>query len=315
MKRITTLLSVLLAAGFILSNGQKAAAQPTTSELLSLVPEGAIAGGHAQVGWLLDIERLESFVASWATILGTEQAESLVAEMRQAYADHLEIIATNVSSCVLYFTAIEEDDPNVVCVGAFGPEGYVPPAEEGFEVVTEQLMVNGPQSAELIARLDSLTPAQPHIASVAIDPELAAHFVVQLPEGLTADAGPELAFLGSMRTIEVRIAEDSTQVGGITLEVRFGTPTEQDAQQLMGMLQLIAMPLTASTPDAGIPSFGAQDIQSWFRLEENVVVIAPNTEALATMTAIAIPAFLQYVEAARETVVEEIETIPITPTE
>lgn len=315
MKRITSLVSMLLVAAFVLSDAQPATAQPTTSELLSLVPEGAVAGGHAQVGWLLDISRLESFVASWATILGAEQAESLIAEMRLAYAEHLESIATNISSCVLYIPGFEDDEPNVVCVGTFGPEGYVPPAEEGFEIVSEQFMVNGPHSAELIPLLESLTPAQPQITAIAIDPELAAHFIVQLPEEITADAQPDLAFLGAIRTIEVRVVEDATQVGGITLEMRFGTSSALEAQQLMGMLQLIALPLTTGVSDAEIPGFGAQVIQSWFRLEENVVVIAPDTDALAMMTAIAIPAFLQYIEAAEAAVEETVEEIPIPITE
>ena len=265
---------------------------------LGMIPENAIMAGHAHVSELLDIDRLERLMNSWGPVLG-DRTDSLIAEMRDEYNSSLAPFATNVQSCVVYAASMENNAPVTVCEGTFGAPGYAPPQLSEVEVINESVMVTGSTRTDVTSRLGAPPANAASVGGIAIDPSLLAHFVAVVPSELMSSMGGIPQPLTMVQTIELRIAADDTQLGGISLEVRVGTASADSAQAILALYQMMLAEIPMTPEELETIGLSVSDIAGWAQVEGTSVVLRPSSEGFATLTALAIPAFVQYTEAAQ----------------
>lgn len=277
--------------------------QTPAADLLGVVPEGAVMAGQVRVGEVLDIDRLEVLLNSWGAVLG-DQADELVAQMRQQYDAELAPFANNVEVCITYAESFQNDAPVSFCRGSFGPDGYAPPDLSEVEVVDGRFLVAGRRRAEVTSRLQSDAAGTASVAGVAIDPSLLAHFVVTIPDEMrqqlaSQGQGPMALPIDAIRVVEARLTDDPTQLGGFGLEIRVLTDSPEAARQIYNMAVGVMTASMHGSPELQAAGVDVSTLTGWLQVEGNDVVIRPHTETLAVLMAVTIPTFLDYVDQAR----------------
>lgn len=290
----TTMLLITLAMTLpVLANAQG------SPQHLGVIPADAVVAGHVRVAELMDLDRLQRLMNSWGAVLG-DQADGLIAQMTDEYNSDLAPFATNVSSCLMYTRSFANDGPVTLCEGNFGEGGYTPPDYSEVEVVDGGVMVTGAHRAEATAQLGS-TGGGATVAGVALDPSLLAHVVVRLPPEAAAMAGASPVPIEAIQHIELRIAQDDTQLGSLSVEVRIATNSAAAAQSFQALATMMSAELP---PEAIAIGITADDVGTWVQLDGNTVVIRVPTEVLATGSAIAIPMFLEQVNSIQDQAIQ-----------
>ena len=300
MKRTMRTLLVALATTLLLM--PSVASSQSGPRYLGVVPDDAIVAGQVHVSSLLDLDRLQRLMNSWEAVLG-DRAGELITQMTAEYHSDLAPFATNVQYCTLYSRSFQDNAPVTICEGNFSAAGYTPPDFSEVEVVNESVMVTGSQRTEAIAQLESVTGSAT-VAGVTLDPSLLAHFVVALPPEAASLAGQVPLPIDAIQYIELRIAEDDTQLGGLGVEVRLVTTSPEAAAAFHAMLTLMVDEIPMTPAEMETIGVSSDQIRGWVELDGNSVVLRPSTEVLAISTAIAIPAFTQYIDAAQSQAIQ-----------
>jgi hypothetical protein len=267
-----------------------AAGAQSTADLLGVIPDGALVGGQANIAVLLDIDRLEVLMNSWGAVLG-EEADALVAQMRDQYHESLGSLAEHVHSCVMYAASFEDTGPVTVCAGTFGEGGYTPPDVPELEIVEGGYLATGLNRAEAVAALRAGPTGGATVGGVDIDPSLLAHLVVTFPPDLAAGVDIPIP-MDALRYIEIRVSDDPTQLGGMALQMRVSTSSPEMAQTIQALLSVMVDEVGLDAEQLSAAGTSAEELRGLVQIEGSDVVFRPDSELLATISAVALPAFL-----------------------
>ena len=96
----------------------------------------------------------------------------------------------------------------------------------------------------------------------------------------------------------MKLSEDNTQLGSLALEIRLATDSTESAAMVHPLVSAMVGEM-AAVPQLTELALTVDQIQAWFTLEGSAIVVRPDTEVVASWSAVAIPHFVQYVSSLR----------------